>query len=242
LSDIAHGLATDRVRDFIVGAYVRGRSCVTAQDAEFEDSTAVFTKRRYRDKWNRTVVKRVGESHAHCIKIKARVRAKGQRGTGWYGEKRVQFLRAKCRTQMLWLLTLAGDWHDAFETEPRVHATPHMMRVMLSANLAVDQRFANGTQGRLMHWHPAAANDKRRALPSCHREISARFLKETAKGHRQLFPDIDHIDCAVRPETLRVRGEPVILQLPIVPSYALTIHKTQLGDPFSVPVCPSSIR
>ena len=69
----------DRVRDFIVGAYVRGRSCVTAQDAEFEDSTAVFTKRRYRDKWNRSVVKRVGESPAHCIKIKARVRAKGQR-------------------------------------------------------------------------------------------------------------------------------------------------------------------
>ena len=100
LSDIAQGLATDRVRDFIVGAYVRGRSCVTAQDAEFEESTAVFTKRRYRDKWNRTVVKRVGESHAHCIKIKARVRAKGQRGTGWYGEKRVQFLRSKCRTQM----------------------------------------------------------------------------------------------------------------------------------------------
>ena len=41
------------------------------------------------------------------------------------------------------------------------------------------------------------------------------------------FSDIDHIDCAVRAETLRVRGGPVILQLPIVPSYALTIHKTQ---------------
>ena len=129
---------------------------------------------------------------------------------------------------MLWLLTLAGDWHDAFETEPRVHATPRMMRVMLSANLAVDQRFANGTQGRLMHWHPAATNDKRRALPSCHREISARFLKESSKGYRQLFPDIDHIDCAVRPETLRVRGEPVILQLPIVPSY---IPRRALSNP-----------
>ena len=45
-----------------------------------------------------------------------------------------------------------------------------------------------------------------------------------------MFPDIDHIDVQVRPETLRVRGEPVILQLPLVPCYALTIHKTQVAQ------------
>ncbi len=44
---------------------------------------------------------------------------------------------------------------------------------------------------------------------------------------QELFPDVDHIDVQVRPETLRSRGEPVILQLPLVPCYALTIHKTQ---------------
>ena len=44
---------------------------------------------------------------------------------------------------------------------------------------------------------------------------------------QQLFPDVDNIDVQVRPETLRSRDEPVILQSPLVPCYALTIHKTQ---------------
>ena len=54
-------------------------------------------------------------------------------------------LRKKCRTQSLWNLHLAGDWHVASETMPP-RARPHMMRCMLISNLAVDQRFANGTQ------------------------------------------------------------------------------------------------
>jgi hypothetical protein len=40
---------------------------------------------------------------------------------------------------------LAGDFHGAFETK-QVHHRPHHMRVMLTSNLAVDQRFANGTR------------------------------------------------------------------------------------------------
>ena len=47
LFDIAHGLCTPRVRQFIVDAYVRGRSVPTAEQSEAENSTAVFTKRRY---------------------------------------------------------------------------------------------------------------------------------------------------------------------------------------------------
>ena len=35
------------------------------------------------------------------------------------------------------------------------------------------------------------------------------------------------MDIAARQENLAVRGEPIMLQLCIVPSYALTIHKTQ---------------
>ena len=49
-----------------------------------------------------------------------------------------------------------------------------------------------------------------------------------------VWPDKSHqryngvqIDVGVRTETLRARGEPVMLQLPLVPCYALTIHKTQ---------------
>ena len=73
------------------------------------------------------------------------VRARGSRSQQWYAESRVQMLRKKCRTQSLWNLHLAGDWHVASETMPP-RARPHMMRCMLISNLAVDQRFANGTQ------------------------------------------------------------------------------------------------
>ena len=41
----------------------------------------------------------------------------------------------------------AGDWHPSFEdAEPGIGLRNHMMRCMLTANLAVDMRFANGTQ------------------------------------------------------------------------------------------------
>lgn len=193
---MSHGQPTERVRDFVVEAYVRGAKCGCADRSGFENSTAVFTKRRcckvsdgrrgalgghhtwsqhpneptrsssrkrvntrgrvtmhtlcgasalYRDAWNRNIVRRIGRTHNHTLKIKARVRAKGQRGSNWYGEKRVEYLRRKCRTSNLWLLQLSGDFHPSFETEPIVDLEKHhMMRTMLTANLAVDQRFANG--------------------------------------------------------------------------------------------------
>ena len=41
----------------------------------------------------------------------------------------VNYLRKRSRTAMLWSLTLSGDWHPDYETEPipdmRAH---HMMR------------------------------------------------------------------------------------------------------------------
>ena len=76
-------------------------------------------------------------------RIKAKVRARGARSQHWYNESRVQMLRRKCRTQSLFNLHLAGDWHHSAETMP-TGSRPHMMRVMLISNLAVDQRFANG--------------------------------------------------------------------------------------------------
>ena len=75
----------------------------------------------------------------------AKVRARGTRGQNWYTEKRVSFLRSKVRTQSSWLLHLAGDFHVNFETKPLLH-TQHLIRCMLTSNLAVDQRFANGTR------------------------------------------------------------------------------------------------
>ena len=190
---MSHGQPTERVRDFIVQAYVRGAECGCAERSSFENSTAVFTKRRHReisygryrprvamsspisqtpnvlqlpvpdeyarqettsylewpplcrDVWNRNLVRRIGRIHTHTLKIKARVRSKGRRGPNWYGEKRVEYLRRECRTSNLWLLQLSGDFHPQFETEPIVDLEKHhMMRAMLAANRAVDQRFANG--------------------------------------------------------------------------------------------------
>ena len=75
-------------------------------------------------------------------------------------------------------------------------------------------------------FNPASVELKK-ALPSSHPELLARFLKESSVSKQQLYPDIDHIDLQVRQENLQVRGDPVMLQLSVVPCYALTIHKTQ---------------
>ena len=57
LMDVSMGVASDRVKRFLIQAYVKGMiSCGTAANCELEGSTSVFTKRRYRDRWNRTVV------------------------------------------------------------------------------------------------------------------------------------------------------------------------------------------
>ena len=99
--------------------------------------------RRYRDAWNRCIVHRVARTHGHSLKIKGRVRARGARGQQWYTDRRANFIKSRVRTQNLWLLHVAGDWHHAFETIPH-GVNPHLMRAMLVQNLAVDQRFANG--------------------------------------------------------------------------------------------------
>lgn len=171
------------MRQFIVEAYVRGGVVGCAERAELEGSTAVFAKRRFRDRYNRIIVRRVGKTRNHTLKIKARVRARGARGQDaareteregeyvcvwgqsrarkgkaekgkagdreeWFSERRVSIAKKKSRTQMLWLLQLAGDWHSSVETATP-HPHPHMMRVMIVSNLSVESRFANGTQGRL---------------------------------------------------------------------------------------------
>ena len=69
------------------------------------------------------------------------------------------------------------------------------MRVMLVSNLALDQRFANGTQGRFLYWHPASLASKK-ALPASHPELFTRFAKETAMHKGKMYPEIDHIDVA----------------------------------------------
>ncbi len=60
----------------------------------------------------------------------------------------------------------------------------------------------------------------------------ARFVKESSLARAELLPDIDHMDLEARHETLHMKGEPVMVQISVVPCYAMTIHKTQLSfDP-----------
>ena len=75
-------------------------------------------------------------------------------------------------------------------------------------------------------FNPASVELKK-ALPSSHPELLARFLKESSVSNQQLYPDLDHIDLQVRQENLQVRGDPVMLQLSVTPCYALPIHKNQ---------------
>ena len=80
-----------------------------------------------------------------------------------------------------------------------------------------------------MMFHPKATNDKRTALAAGNSGLMARFLKETSLRKDELFSDIDYIDVQPRPEGLKARGEPIMLQLSLVPAYALTIHNLMIG-------------
>ena len=43
-----------------------------------------------------------------------------------------------------------------------------------------------------------------------------------------MLPEIDMMDVGARQENLAVKGEPIMLQLCVVPTYALTVHKTEV--------------
>ena len=103
-------------------------------------------------------------------------------------------VRRNSRTQSLFLLHMAGDWHPEHETANHAPRS-HMMRVMLVSNLAVQERFANGTQGRLMFWHPETCK-KRKSLYSSNPELLARFVKDSALNKREMLPGSCGIQCS----------------------------------------------
>ena len=65
LNDISHGEATDTARNFIIDCFERGAEIRTAETVPFEEHTAIFSRRKDRDKWNRTVVRRIATQHNH---------------------------------------------------------------------------------------------------------------------------------------------------------------------------------
>ena len=125
---------------------------------------------------------------------------------------------------------------------------------MLVSNLDIEQRFANGTQGRILYWNPGKVQ-KKKAISAAYPELTCRFAKEASftkpemlrssraltrlpiphpvaqrarNPEKYVSSDIDFLDVTPRQETMQtVPGQPVQIQLSFVPSYALTVHKTQ---------------
>eukprot|EP00973_Karenia_brevis_P065935 9165456-Karenia_brevis.AAC.1 len=104
------------------------------------------------------------------------------------------------------------------------------MRAMLLSNHAVDQHFANGTQGRVVMWHPTTGTGpKWNKVDAVHPELFVRFVKESSSDKDELLPEIDFVDVEGKAETLpcQWRSLPCLIQVLVVPAYALSIHKSQ---------------
>ena len=225
LTDIGRCNATAAVRQFLIEAYGKG-AMATAKSEPFEGSTAVFIKRRYRDAWNRCMVGRIAKESRHAIKIRARCRATYENNQRYFHERKLKEVKKKVRAQALWNLHLAGDW---LKDSVSPGKSKHLMRVMLISNVDVKQRFANGTQGRLLYWHPGFVENGQ-ALLSSHPELLVRFVKETAyASERELIGEVHFMDFPARSEALKGNGivGMSMVQVPILPAYALTIHKVQ---------------
>lgn len=68
----------------------------------------------------------------------------------------------------------------------------------------------------------------KKALPASYPGLLVRFAKESSLNKLEMFPDIDHMDVNARKETItHIRGNPVLVQVPVVPCYSLAVHKTQ---------------
>ena len=228
LEDIAHGRASEGAREFAVEAYVRGAG-KNQSNVGFEESTACFTKRRYRDTWNRKVLERSGKQHLRALRVKAVFATRGTESQ-WIRQEAANAIQRTVRSQSLVNLRLAGQW---LADPPHPGASrPHCMRAMLVANVDVPHGFANGTAGRVVHWGPEAeeATEGRRMVLANVPGVQARFYTEAAwtSEKKHFLPEIDFIDVQPRRETVgTARGKPTMLQLTIQPAYALTIHKIQ---------------
>jgi len=228
LSDISRGEASKRAEEYVIQAYVAGAG-MKASTVEFEGHTAVFAKRRYKDDqcgWNSIMTRRLAKRSNHSMRIAGQCRAKGTRGQ-WYQKARVKAIRKRTRSAAPWNLHLAGDWNgECVQRDPL--AAPHLMRVMLVSNLDVENKKANGSQGRLLHWWPASV-DGRRPLEAGFPNLHVRFVDECAyRARAELRHVTDYIDVPARENTLTGRDcKTVLHQVPISPAYALTIHKVQ---------------
>ena len=105
---------------------------------------------------------------------------------------------------------------------------------MLVANLDVPHAFANGSIGRAVWWGPEASEsydrNRQRSVLANVPDVQVRFYKETSfhSDKKHFLPEVDFLDVVPRREVVSgARGQPSMLQIQLVPAYALTIHKVQ---------------
>ena len=119
LDDMGHGRASTRVKQYVVEAFVRGALAKkqTADLVDIEGFTSIFAKRRYRDRFNRTIIGRIARASNHELKIKGVVLARHAVGHERFNKRTAEMVRKTARTQALWNLRLAGDWHPDYESK-----------------------------------------------------------------------------------------------------------------------------
>jgi len=228
LEDIAAGTVSDKVRQYLVDSYVRGAR-MTQDNVEFEGSTACFTKRRYRDRWNKRVLARIGEKYKRSLRVKAVFVARGARNA-FVRDAAAEAIRRTVRSQSLVSLRLAGQW---LEDPPLGRETrPHCMRAMLVANVDVPNRFANGACGRVVHWGPdtTSGTSRQKSVLANVPGLQARFFHESSmqENKSHFLPQVDFLDIEPRREMVpSAVGKPIMLQFTLQPAYGLSIHKVQ---------------
>ena len=130
LADLSMCQETDAVRQFCVEAYGRG-ALATAKTTDFEGSTSVFSKRRYRDRWNGIVVRRLARYSKQTLKVHSRCKSRFERGGDYHPDPTFQRIKRSQKPKALWTLQMAGDWSQDTERCARQNRKMHLMRVML---------------------------------------------------------------------------------------------------------------
>ena len=232
LEDVAHGKACSIVRKYIVDAYVRGAERPTASHLWKDEGTACFTKRKYRDRWNKKVQDKVARKYKRSLRVAA-VFSAANNPERVLGGRAVKSIRRVVRNQCPLMLHLAGQWHS--DDPAPMEDKPFLMRAMLVANIDVENRFANGTQGRIVQWSPEVVqsedkDDKAPTVNATDAEVMVRFVHEHAlrDSRRNWVSGIDFIDIMPRSEEVpKAKGKPRMTQLQVIAANALTIHKIQ---------------
>ena len=189
------------------------------------NGTACFSKRKYRDRWNKIIQLRVAKKFGRSLRIDAQFCPANNPGQILRTTKTIS--RA-VRNQAPLKLHLAGQWLGdplAFK-----QAEPYYMRAMLVANVDVPNRFANGTQGRIVAWSPEQDDNQAPAIGATEFGIRVRFVHENAfrSDKRTWLSGVDFVDLEPRSEEVpKARGKPRMVQLQVQPANALTIHKVQ---------------